>query len=118
RRGKARQGASRRREGMAKGPVNMERVDVQLLSGGVAIHGLHVAEPDGDAPFADTELIDVRLRLLPLVRGHIWLRELVVRKPVLRIVRLGKHFNFSDLIESSGTTEKRVDVTVDRFSMI
>jgi hypothetical protein len=103
---------------ITKRPVSIERVDVQPLSGRVTIRGLHVAEPDGAAPFADTELIDVRLRLLPLVRGHIWVRELVVRKPILRIVRLGKDFNFSDLIESSGATEKRVDVTVDRFSMI
>src|SRR5215831_10063200 len=103
---------------ITKRPVSIDRVDVQLLSGRLTIHGLRVAEPDGTAPFADTELIDARLRLLPLVRGHIWVRELIVRKPVLRIVRLGKNFNFSDLIESSGTTEKRVDVTVDRFSMI
>src|SRR5215831_20967963 len=114
----ARHVAISRLQAITKRPVSIERVDVVPLSGRVTVHGLHVAEPDGAAPFADTELIDVRLRLLPLVRGHIWLRELVVRKPVLRIVRLGKHFNFSDLIESSGTTEKRVDVTVDRFSLV
>jgi len=60
----------------------------------------------------------VRLRLLPLVRGHIWVRELIVRKPVLRIVRLGKDFNFADLIEGSETTQKRLDVTVDRFALV
>ena len=114
----ARHVAIARLHAITKRPVSIERVDVQPLSGRVTIHGLHVAEPDGAAPFADTELVDVRLRLLPLVRGHIWVRELIVRKPVLRIVRLGQNFNFSDLIERSGTTEKRVDVTVDRFSMI
>src|SRR5262252_7470802 len=114
----ARHVAITRLHAITKRPVSIERVDVQPLSGRVTIRGLHVAEPDGTAPFADTELIDAQLRLLPLVRGHIWLRELVVRKPVLRIVRLGKNFNFSDLIESSGTIEKRADVTVDRFSMI
>ena len=114
----ARHVAISRLQTITKRPVRIDRVDVQLLSSRFTIHGLRVAEPDGGAPFADTELIDVRLRLLPLVRGHIWVRELIVRKPVLRIVRLGKNFNFSDLIESSGTTEKRVDVTVERFSMI
>src|SRR5215470_14694738 len=114
----ARHVAIARLHAITQRPVSIERVDVQPLSGRVTIHGLHVAEPDGGAPFADTELIDVRVRLLPFIRGHIWVRELVISKPVLRIVRLGKDFNFSDLIESSGATEKRVDVTVDRFSMI
>src|SRR4030095_4745646 len=60
----------------------------------------------------------VRLNMLSLVRGHIWVRELVLRKPTLRIVRLAKGFNFSDLIEDSGATEKRFDVTVDRFTLV
>src|SRR5207249_4205126 len=58
------------------------------------------------------------LNLLAALRGHIWVRELVLRKPILRIVRLGKDFNFSDLIECSEMTEKRLDVTVDRFTLI
>jgi uncharacterized protein involved in outer membrane biogenesis len=114
----ARHVAISRLQTITKRPVSIERVDVHLLSSRFTIHGLRVAEPDGGAPFADTELIQVRLRLLPLVRGHIWVRELIVRKPVLRIVRFGKNFNLSDLIESSGTIETRVDVTVDRFSLV
>src|SRR5437660_565296 len=103
---------------ITKRPVSIDRVDIQLLSGRFAIHGLHVAEPGGGAPFADFERLEARLNLLAALRGHIWVRELVLRKPILRIVRLGKDFNFSDLIEGSETTEKRLDVTVDRFALI
>ncbi len=105
-------------QAITKRPVSIDRVDIQLLSGRFAIHGLHVAEPGGGAPFADCERLEARLNLLAALRGHIWVRELVLRKPILRIVRLGKDFNFSDLIEGSETTEKRLDVTVDRFTLI
>jgi len=105
-------------QAITKRPVSVDRVDVQLLRGRVTIHGLHVAERGGDMPFADFDQLEVRLNLLSALRGHIWVRELTITKPILRVVRLGKDFNFSDLIESSGTTEKKVDVTVDRFALV
>ena len=103
---------------ITKRPVTIDRVDVKLLSGRITIHGLRVAEPDGGTPFADCELLDARLNLLSLARGHIWVRELVLRKPTLRIVRLERRFNFSDLFEGAETTQKRLDVTVDRFALV
>src|SRR5262245_4823046 len=103
---------------ITKRPVSIDRVDVRLLSGQFAIHGLRVDEPDGTAPFANCELLAVRLNLLSLLRGHIWARELVVRKPSLHFVRLEKGFNVSDLLEGSETTQKRFDVTVDRFALV
>src|SRR5438093_5992868 len=105
-------------QAITKRPVSIDRVDIQLLSGRFAIHGLHVAEPGGGAPFADFERLEARLNLLAALRGHIWVRELVLRKPILRIVRLEKNFNFSDLFDGSETTQKRVDVTVDRFALV
>jgi hypothetical protein len=114
----ARHVAISRLQTITKRPVSIDRVDVQLLSGRFTIHGLRVAEPDGGAPFADLETLDARLHLLSLARGHIWVRELVLVKPTLRIVRLEKRFNFSDLFQGSETTEKRFDVTVDRFALV
>ncbi len=114
----ARQVAISRLQAITMRPVSIDRVDVQLLSGRFMIHGLHVAEPDGGTPFADCERLDVRLHLLSLLRGHIWVRELVLQKPTLRVVRLVKDFNFSDLIEGAGTTEKTFDVSVDRFTLV
>jgi len=114
----ARHVAISRLQTITKRPVSIDRVDVQLLSGRLTIHGLRVAEPDGGAPFADLETLDARLHLPSLARGHIWVRELVLVKPTLRIVRLEKRFNFSDLFEGSETTRKRFDVTVDRFALV
>ncbi|PYN37887.1 MAG: hypothetical protein DME01_02745 [Candidatus Rokuibacteriota bacterium] len=114
----ARRVAVARLHAITKRPVTIDRVDVKLLSGRITIHGLRVAEPDGGTPFADCELLDARLNLLSLARGHIWVRELVLRKPTLRIVRLERRFNFSDLFEGAETTQKRLDVTVDRFALV
>jgi hypothetical protein len=114
----ARHVAIARLQAITQRPVAIDRVDVNLLSGRLAIHGLRVAEPGGGAPFADCELLDARLNMLSLARGHIWVRELILRKPTLRIVRLERSFNFSDLFEGSETTQKRLDVTVDRFALV
>jgi Domain of Unknown Function (DUF748) len=114
----ARHVAIARLHAITKRPVTIDRVDVRLLSGRLTIHGLRVAEPEGGTPFADCELLDARLNMLSLVRGHIWVRELVLRKPTLRIVRLEKNFNFSDLFDGAETTQKRLDVTVDRFALV
>src|SRR3989454_10984314 len=105
-------------QAITKRPVSIDRVDIQLLSGRFAIHGLHVAEPGGGAPFADCERLEARLNLLAALRGHIWVRELVLRKPLLRIVRLGEGFDLSDLIEGSGLTEKRLGVNVDPCALV
>jgi uncharacterized protein DUF748 len=114
----ARHIAITRLQAITKRPVGIDRVDVKLLSGRLTLHGLRVAEPGDGTAFADCEQLDARLNMLSLVRGHIWVRELVVRKPTLRIVRLEKNFNFSDLFEGSETTQKRFDVTVDRFALV
>lgn len=114
----ARRLAVARLEAITKRPVVIDRVDVRPLSGGLTIHGLRISEPDGATPFAELERLDVRLNLLSLARGHVWVRELVLRKPTLRVVRLGDTFNVSDLFQGSETTQKRLDVTVDHFSLI
>src|SRR4030095_1379832 len=110
----ARHVAIARLQAITKRQFSIDRIDVQLLSGRFTIHGLHVAEPHGGAPFADCERLEARLHLLSLLRGHIWVRALVLQKPTLRVVRLAKDFNFSDLIEDSGATGKRLALTGGR----
>src|SRR4030081_2667824 len=61
---------------ITKRPVSIDRVDVQLLRGRVTVHGLHVAEPRGDTPFADCERLEKRMNVLSALRGHIWGREM------------------------------------------
>jgi Domain of Unknown Function (DUF748) len=96
--------------------VTIEAVRLNLLAGRLTIRDFHLAERDGTTPFADFAQLDIRLHLASLLRGHLWLREVVLRDSTVRVVRLTTdEFNFSDLIRSSGTASKPLDVTVDRF---
>lgn len=99
-------------------PVSIDDVGLKLLSGRVTVRGLHLTERDGATPFADLARLDLRLHLPSLLVGHLWIREMVLTDPTVRVVRLpGNTFNFSDLVRSSGTTRKTLDVTVDRFAI-
>jgi uncharacterized protein involved in outer membrane biogenesis len=98
-------------------PVSIDRIDLKLLTGRATVHGFRVAERDGQAPFADFERLDLRVRLPSLLFGHLWIRDVVLTGSTVRVVRLATNeFNVSDLIRSSSEpTGRRLDVTVDRF---
>ena len=99
-------------------PASIAAVDLSLLRGRIVVRGVRLAERDGTTPFADVERLDVRLHWSALLRGHLWIRELLVNGSTVRVVRLPSGgFNFSDLIQASGTTERKFDVTVDRFTL-
>ena len=100
-------------------PVSIDRVDVALLHGRFTVHAVRLAEPDGHTPFADVKRLDLRLRLLPLLTGHVWIRELVVDTSTIRVVRhAGGEFNISDLTSGpSGGGGRALDVTVEHFAL-
>src|SRR5206468_8949975 len=97
-------------------PVQIDRVEGNALTGRFAVRGFRLAERDGQRPFADIDRLDVSLKLSSLLRGHVWIRDLVLDGSTVRVVRLPTNaFNFSDLVRSSGSTERALDVTVDHF---
>jgi hypothetical protein len=99
-------------------PVRVDGVDVHPLQGRFVVRGFHLDERNGAEPFADFERLDLRINLPSLLRGHLWIRDLVLRNSTVRVVRFPKDFNFSDLIQSSGTSGRTLDVTVDRFALV
>src|SRR5262245_4616158 len=110
-------------EALTNRRLAIDSIDLHLLRGGLAINGFHLSEREGGAPFADFDRLEVRLRLRSLLRGHLRVHDLVLRKPTVRVVRLANGFNFSDLLEGSGprgsTTGPAVpDITVDRFVLV
>jgi Domain of Unknown Function (DUF748) len=99
-------------------PVSVDRVDLNVFTGRLGVHGFRLAERDGQTPFADVKRLDARLHLPSLLLGHLWLRELIVSDSTVRVVRLPTNeFNFSDLIRRSGRTGRTLDVTMDRFTV-
>jgi hypothetical protein len=99
-------------------PVSIEAVALNLLTGRFTVRGFRLAERGQPAPFADFGRLEARLHLPSLLLGHLWIRDLIVTDSTVRIVRLpAGDFNFSDLIQASGTTARPLDVTVDHFAL-
>ena len=100
--------------------VSLDAVDVALLRGRVALRGFRVADRASERePFAEFDRLDLHLRLPALLRGHLWLRELVLHDPTVRVIRYpGDEFNLSDLVRQSGEANRVLEVTVDRFVVV
>jgi hypothetical protein len=100
-------------------PVAIDAVELNIFRGRLAARGLRLAERDGQTPFVDLARLEVRVHLLPLLRGHFWIREILLQEPVVRVVRMPDgDFNLSDLTRGSGGTGGPIDLTVDRFSLV
>src|SRR5262252_243582 len=95
--------------------VEIQAVHLNPFTGRLAVEGLRLMEADVRTPFTDFERLDVRIRPLALLRGHLWIREAVLQGSTVRIVRFPDRFNLSDLIEGSAPSGRVLDVTVDRF---
>jgi hypothetical protein len=100
--------------------VSIERIDLNLLTGRASIRAFHLADRDGQRPFADVARLDVGVRVLPLLLGRLHFRELAVTDSTVRVVRLRDGtFNFSDLISGgeAGSSSRTPALTVDRFTV-
>src|SRR5215471_819769 len=80
--------------------ATLEAVDVALLQGRISLRGFRLADrPTEKEPFAELDRLDIQLRPLALLLGHIWLREVVLNGPTVRVIRYpGNDFNLSDLV--------------------
>src|SRR5262245_12083856 len=101
--------------------VRVESTTLSLREGRLTVRGLHVADRDGATPFVDVARLGVRVSPTALLRRHVWIRELTIVDPAVRVVRLSSNeFNLSDLVRASGSSSgpgAPPDVTVDRFTV-
>jgi uncharacterized protein DUF748 len=97
--------------------ATLDAVDVAVWQGRIALRGFRLSDRTGEAePFAEFSQLDLQLRWPALLRGHLWLREVVLRDPTVRVIRYpGDELNMSDLVRPSGETNRILDITVDRF---
>lgn len=100
--------------------ATLDAVEVAVLRGHVALRGFRLADRGEEAePFAQFERLDLHLWLPALLRGHVWLREVTLRDPTVRVIRYpSDELNLSDLVRQSGETQGMLDVTVDRFVLV
>ncbi len=98
-------------------PATADDVRLNPFTGRLAIRGLRVLERDGRTPFTDVERLEVQVRPLSLLTGHVWISEAVIAGPIVRVVRDADGFNISDLTRPTATPARWLDVTVDRFAL-
>src|SRR4029453_6731867 len=100
--------------------VSLDAVEIAVLRGHVALRGFRIADRAGEPePFAQFARLDLHLRLPALLRGHLWVREAVLRDPTVRVIRYpDEEFNLSDLVRQSGEAQRVLEVTIDRFELV
>src|SRR5919109_2263697 len=96
--------------------VTIDRVDVNLFTGDVAVHGLSIADRDEPGDLARVELIKARVHRRSLLEFHVWVKDLVVERSSVRIVRFaGNRFNISDLLDRPARPPSGLGVTIDHM---
>src|SRR5262245_32708528 len=98
--------------------VRIDRVDLNLLTGRLAVHGLHVSDRAGGPALAEWERLDVHFAPLSLLRGHLWIRDGALRGSTVRIVRLPEGLNVADLVGGGPSSGAALDLTVDHFAVV
>jgi hypothetical protein len=87
---------------MTHRPVDVASVQVNPFTGRIGVQGLRVFERDGGTLFTDFDRLDLRVKPLALLGGHVWIRDAVLQGSTVRVVRFGDEFNFSDLVKTEG----------------
>lgn len=105
-----------RLESLTQRRVTIARVELNVFTGDVAVHGLQVDDRDEPGPLARAERITGRLHRRSLLDFHVWIDELVVERSSVRIVRLAANrFNISDLLDRPKPLPSGIGVTIDHM---
>jgi len=72
---------------------------LNLFTRRLSVSSFRLADRSGGLPLAEFERLDVQFRLLPLLRGRLHLDTVALRRPQVRITRVGPdELNVSDLL--------------------
>jgi hypothetical protein len=111
-----RQVAVIRLESLLHRRVSIDRLDLNLVTGRVVVHELHVAERDGTGLLATIERLEGRVQWRSLLRLHVWLEDVTVAGTEIHVVRSSPtRFNISDLLERPAQQRSSLPVTIGRL---
>jgi len=80
-------------------PVALADVDLNLFTGRLALKKFRLGQKIGTDATLEFERLEVQLGFLPLLRGEIAVRELMLDNPTIRVTRTGPGaFDFDDLL--------------------
>ncbi|MGH7364823.1 MAG: AsmA family protein, partial [Candidatus Rokuibacteriota bacterium] len=98
--------------------LTMREFDLDLRDGHLRITGLRLDDREPGPPLAQLDRLEVRFRPGTLLRGHLWIEDLALDNPRVRIVRTGRGvLNISDLLRPSRPREQAAALTLDRFAL-
>lgn len=87
--------------------MDFDNIELSLLSGlGADIHGLRIAENPafGKGDFVSLERLQLKIKLLPLLKKQVQVGELILEKPRIQLIKNKKgEFNFNDIAGSQST---------------
>ncbi|MGH7398994.1 MAG: DUF748 domain-containing protein, partial [Candidatus Rokuibacteriota bacterium] len=96
----------------------MREFDFDLRAGRLHIAGFRLADREPGPPLAEFDQLDVRFRPGALLRGHVWIEDITLRGPRVRVVRTGRgELNISDLLRPAEPRERAAAVTLDRLTL-
>jgi uncharacterized protein involved in outer membrane biogenesis len=98
--------------------LTMREFTLDLRGGHLRITGLRLDDREPGPPLAELDRIEVRFRPRALLRGHLWIEDLALDNPRMRIVRTARGvLNISDLLRPSRPPEQAAAFTLDRFAL-
>lgn len=95
--------------------IHVDKLKVNIYSGHVAIHNLHLYEDDDTTTFVAFDTLDVKAKLLPLLRNEVYLKHITLAGLNVNVLQDGDRFNFTSLIDhfasDSSDAEPDTDTT-------
>ncbi len=79
--------------------VTMDKLRINLFTGGVDIRGFKALEEDDQNEFLTFDDLNVNIDLFALIVKKVKLRHITLEHPVINVMQNGTDFNFSDIIE-------------------
>lgn len=76
----------------------IERLRFNVFTGTLRVGGLRMLEADDSTTFASVGEYYMRMRLWPLLRHRVAIRQIAITEPGLNIYQKGPRFNFDDLL--------------------
>lgn len=79
--------------------LHVDKLLVNVYTGHVAIHNLKLYEEDGATEFVSFDTLDVKARLLRLLKKDVYLSHITLAGPNINLIQYADHFNFTSIID-------------------
>lgn len=79
--------------------ITIDRLRFNLFNGKLRIRDIRMMEADDTTTFASIGAFDMQMKLWPLLRNRVVIRQIGIDRPDLSIYQEGPRFNFDDLLQ-------------------